>query len=175
MKRELHVAAVYSHDGIRLLTASHSSDAVAESLAAYIESQADILLRLADAQHVRGLLETGETEEAITAYFARVGERWEREHLRREAVVCSSSTPGTSAAGPASRTPVMEADESSVRALYQQLIDGWNRGDATAFAVPFSEDADFIAFDGTHFRGRPEIESSHRLLFAKCRRAGMPR
>lgn len=91
MKSTLHVAVVYAHDGIRLLTAAHSSDAVAESLAAYIHGQADILLWPADAQRVRGLLKTGDTEEAITFYFARVGERWEREQLRREAVVSSES------------------------------------------------------------------------------------
>jgi hypothetical protein len=76
----------------RTTPAAHSSDAVAEALAAYIHGQADILLWPADAQRVRGLLEAGETEEAISVYFARVGERWERERLRREAVG-SSTTP----------------------------------------------------------------------------------
>jgi uncharacterized protein (TIGR02246 family) len=60
-----------------------------------------------------------------------------------------------------------EKDEASVRALYEQLMDGWNQGSAAAFAAPFVEDADFIAFDGTHFRGRSEIESCHRPLFEK--------
>lgn len=60
-----------------------------------------------------------------------------------------------------------DGDQASVRALYSQLMDGWNKGDAEAFAAPFAEDADFIAFDGTHFKGRPEIVSSHQPLFDK--------
>jgi uncharacterized protein (TIGR02246 family) len=60
-----------------------------------------------------------------------------------------------------------EKDEASVRALYEQLMDGWNQGSAEVFAAPFVEDADFIAFDGTHFKGRPEIVSSHQPLFDK--------
>jgi uncharacterized protein (TIGR02246 family) len=44
-------------------------------------------------------------------------------------------------------------------------MDGWNQGNAQAFAAPFVEDADFVAFDGTHFKGRSEIVSSHQTLF----------
>ena len=47
---------------------------------------------------------------------------------------------------------------SAIRALNDQLVRGWNEGDAEAFAAPFAEDADFIAFDGTHFKGRREIQ-----------------
>jgi uncharacterized protein (TIGR02246 family) len=43
------------------------------------------------------------------------------------------------------------ADEAAVRALLQQMLDGWNEGSGTAFAAPFAEDALFIAFDGTQF------------------------
>lgn len=42
---------------------------------------------------------------------------------------------------------------------------GWNAGSGEAFAAPFAEDADFIAFDGTRFRGRDEIARSHDPLF----------
>jgi uncharacterized protein (TIGR02246 family) len=60
-----------------------------------------------------------------------------------------------------------EREDRGVRALYQQLMDGWNAGNAEAFAAPFEEQADFVAFDGTHVRGRHDIVSSHRPLFAK--------
>jgi uncharacterized protein (TIGR02246 family) len=60
-----------------------------------------------------------------------------------------------------------EKEEASIRALYEQLMDGWNNGSAEAFAAPFEEDADFVAFDGTHFKGRDEIVSSHQPLFDK--------
>jgi uncharacterized protein (TIGR02246 family) len=58
-----------------------------------------------------------------------------------------------------------ERDEATIRALYEQLMDGWNMGDAEAFAAPFDDDVDFIAFDGSHFKGRDEIVSSHQPLF----------
>ena len=46
------------------------------------------------------------------------------------------------------------ADEAAVRALYQQLMDGWNQGSGDAFASVFTEDGDLIGFDGTHLKGR---------------------
>ncbi|MGE0080219.1 MAG: SgcJ/EcaC family oxidoreductase [Thiohalomonadaceae bacterium] len=58
-------------------------------------------------------------------------------------------------------------DEAAVRALYLRLMDGWNNGDAEAFAGPFTEDAHLVAFDGTHFKGRKEIVSFHQPLFDK--------
>ncbi len=59
------------------------------------------------------------------------------------------------------------ADEAAVRGLYQQLMDGWNQGSGAAFAAVFTEDGDLVAFDGTHFKGRQEIASSHQQLFDK--------
>ncbi len=60
---------------------------------------------------------------------------------------------------------VNQADGAAVRDLYQQLMDGWNRGSGAAFAAVFTEDGDLVAFDGTHFKGRREIEPSHQELF----------
>lgn len=57
-------------------------------------------------------------------------------------------------------------EEAAVAALYQQMMDGWNQASAAAFAAPFADVSDFIAFDGTHFRGRAEIERAHEPLFA---------
>jgi uncharacterized protein (TIGR02246 family) len=59
------------------------------------------------------------------------------------------------------------ADEAAVRDLYQQLMDGWNRGSGEAFAAAFTEDGDLVAFDGTHFKGREEIAPFHQELFDK--------
>jgi uncharacterized protein (TIGR02246 family) len=56
-------------------------------------------------------------------------------------------------------------DEAAVRALYQQLMDGWNQGSGDAFAAVFTEDGDLVAFDGTHFKGRQEIAPFHQHLF----------
>jgi uncharacterized protein (TIGR02246 family) len=59
------------------------------------------------------------------------------------------------------------ADEAAVRALYQQLMDGWNQGSGDAFAAVFTEDGDLVGFDGTHFKGRQEIAPFHQRLFDK--------
>jgi uncharacterized protein (TIGR02246 family) len=59
------------------------------------------------------------------------------------------------------------ADEAAVRALYQQLMDGWNQGSGDAFASVFTEDGDLVGFDGTHFKGRQEIAPFHQQLFDK--------
>jgi uncharacterized protein (TIGR02246 family) len=57
------------------------------------------------------------------------------------------------------------AEEAEVRALYQQLIDAWNKGSGEAWAAAFAENGDLVAFDGTHFSGRQEIAPFHQRLF----------
>jgi uncharacterized protein (TIGR02246 family) len=47
-------------------------------------------------------------------------------------------------------------DDAAIRDLYQQMMDGWNKGSDEAFAAPFAEESDFIGFDGTHLKGRRE-------------------
>lgn len=56
-------------------------------------------------------------------------------------------------------------DAEQIRALYLALMDGWNAGSGEAFAAPFAEEADFIAFDGTRFHGRADIARFHEPLF----------
>jgi uncharacterized protein (TIGR02246 family) len=53
------------------------------------------------------------------------------------------------------------ANEDAIRAIHQRMIDAWNAGDAEAFAAPFTDNADFVAFEGTHLKGRREIASFH--------------
>ena len=57
------------------------------------------------------------------------------------------------------------ADEAAIRALYQQLMNGWNKGSGEAFAAPFAEDGDLVGMDGTHLKGRQEIISFNQQLF----------
>ena len=56
-------------------------------------------------------------------------------------------------------------DEPAVRALYEELMSGWNKGSADAFASAFADDGDLVGFDGTHLRGRAEIAAFHAPLF----------
>jgi len=59
------------------------------------------------------------------------------------------------------------ADERAIRGLFEKLLEDWARGDGEAYGSRFTEDADYVAFDGTHTRGRAEISSSHQRLFDK--------
>lgn len=57
------------------------------------------------------------------------------------------------------------ADENAIRDLFTELIEDWGRGDGEAYGALFTEDADYIAFEGTHTKEREEIASSHQELF----------
>ena len=57
------------------------------------------------------------------------------------------------------------SDAEAVRALYHQLMDGWNTGSAVEFAAPFADEFDFIAFDGMRFQRREELVRFHEPLF----------
>ncbi|MDF1602471.1 SgcJ/EcaC family oxidoreductase [Nocardioides sp. YIM 152315] len=50
------------------------------------------------------------------------------------------------------------------------VIDGlaaaWAAGDADAYAALFTDDADYVAFDGTRMVGARQIADGHRALFA---------
>jgi uncharacterized protein (TIGR02246 family) len=64
-------------------------------------------------------------------------------------------------------TTTLQADEAKIRALFEDLLGDWGRGDGEAYGSRFTEDADYIAFDGTRTRGRREISASHQQLFDK--------
>lgn len=51
-------------------------------------------------------------------------------------------------------------DEAAIRReLYQQMVDGWNRGSGEVFAAPYVEDGVLVGFDGTYLKGHREIAS----------------
>ena len=58
------------------------------------------------------------------------------------------------------------SDETEIRTLYRQMLDGWNQRNADAFAVPFAEDAEIIGFDGSEMTGRMEIAATLGRIFA---------
>ncbi|RBQ18759.1 DUF4440 domain-containing protein [Spongiactinospora rosea] len=57
------------------------------------------------------------------------------------------------------------SDHAEITGMLTRLAEAWNAGDATTYAALFTEDADYITFDGTHTKGREIIESVHRRLF----------
>jgi uncharacterized protein (TIGR02246 family) len=73
---------------------------------------------------------------------------------------------GSAVSSQTSKPPNSQSpDEAAVRALYQQMMDAWNKGSGDAYAAVFAEDGDLIGFDETHFRGRREIAPFHQRLF----------
>lgn len=64
-----------------------------------------------------------------------------------------------------SETTAHQADEEAVRDLFRRLLDAWGAGDGHAYGALFTADADYVAFDGTHTKGRREIAVSHQRLF----------
>lgn len=56
-------------------------------------------------------------------------------------------------------------DRGAIEALVQTLQAAWNAGDATAFAAPFAEDADFVNVRAEHARGREAIAAGHAGIF----------
>jgi uncharacterized protein (TIGR02246 family) len=57
------------------------------------------------------------------------------------------------------------SDESEVRALYRQMLEGWNTRNAEAFAASFAADGEVIGFDGSQMTGRAEIAATLRQIF----------
>ena len=58
------------------------------------------------------------------------------------------------------------SDEAAIRAVVQQVQDGWNAHDAKVFSAPFAEDADYVVINGMKIKGRPEIEKGHAGIFS---------
>jgi uncharacterized protein (TIGR02246 family) len=59
-----------------------------------------------------------------------------------------------------------EQDTTELRALVDQMYRAWDRNDAAAYAAFFTEDSDYVAFDGTRLRGRAANEALHAKQFA---------
>ena len=57
------------------------------------------------------------------------------------------------------------ADEQALHDLFQVSKDGWNQGDGQAYAASFTEDADYILWNGTSLKGRQAIAAAHQQLF----------
>ena len=64
-------------------------------------------------------------------------------------------------------TTTHQTDEAKIRTLFEDLLGDWGRGDGEAYGSRFTEDADYVAFDGSRTRGRREISASHQRLFDK--------
>ncbi len=57
-------------------------------------------------------------------------------------------------------------EEHEVVSIYTQLLEAWNRRDASAFADLFTDDGSSVGFDGSQMNGRTEIGTTLRQIFA---------
>jgi uncharacterized protein (TIGR02246 family) len=59
----------------------------------------------------------------------------------------------------------VSADAQAIRDLTQRLAEAWNRNNGAAYAALFTEDCDYIAFDGTPYKGQRQNAELHQRLF----------
>jgi uncharacterized protein (TIGR02246 family) len=65
----------------------------------------------------------------------------------------------------------MEREEDGVRALYQQLLDGWNQRRAEGVAELFLDDGIVVGFDGSQMLGSRAVRAEMSRIFADHRPA----
>src|SRR6266508_1606469 len=55
-------------------------------------------------------------------------------------------------------------DDQEIRAIVDRMFDAWGRGDAVAYHADLTDDADYVAFDGSR-RSKADSITSHENLF----------
>jgi uncharacterized protein (TIGR02246 family) len=56
-------------------------------------------------------------------------------------------------------------DDLQLTALFDRMCAAWTAGDAAAYAACFTEDCDYVSFDGNRAQGRAAVLDSHDRLF----------
>ena len=59
-----------------------------------------------------------------------------------------------------------------IESLYKELLTNWNRQDAQAMALLFSDNANMVGFDGSEINGKNQIEAELKNIFAHHKTAG---
>jgi uncharacterized protein (TIGR02246 family) len=72
---------------------------------------------------------------------------------------------GRKSSGEAMPAELAPVDRAALESIVGQLEAAWNAMDGSAFAGPFTEDADFVTIRGEHFRGRSAIANGHTGIF----------
>lgn len=63
-------------------------------------------------------------------------------------------------------TGAEERDRAAIGQMLRQFVDAWNTHDAHAFALTFTEDADFTNVAGMSAHGRDKVKALHAPVFA---------
>ncbi|NNB91901.1 SgcJ/EcaC family oxidoreductase [Corallococcus exiguus] len=67
----------------------------------------------------------------------------------------------------------LPTEAAAIRERMQRLYECWSQGDAQAYAACFTEDVDYVAFDGSHLKGRQANAEAHQALFDGVLRGSM--
>ncbi|RYD81897.1 MAG: SgcJ/EcaC family oxidoreductase [Sphingobacteriales bacterium] len=59
----------------------------------------------------------------------------------------------------------MRNDEEQIEAVFANLAKAWNNADVELFGSLFTEDCDYVTFNGQHIKGRKENMEAHRKLW----------
>ncbi|MEU8331463.1 SgcJ/EcaC family oxidoreductase [Micromonospora sp. NPDC048839] len=59
----------------------------------------------------------------------------------------------------------MTVDDRELRELFGRLMRAWTDNDAVAYGACFTEDSDYVSYDGTHAVGRRDMQNAHDRLF----------
>lgn len=60
----------------------------------------------------------------------------------------------------------MKTDDQQLVELFERLCAAWTAGDAVAYGDCFTEDVNYVSFDGYREQGRAAVVASHAKLFA---------
>jgi uncharacterized protein (TIGR02246 family) len=55
--------------------------------------------------------------------------------------------------------------ETEIKQLFQNIKEAWNKGDAELYTSYFTENCDYVTFDGQHLKGRQANAEIHNKLF----------
>ncbi|MEU1606477.1 SgcJ/EcaC family oxidoreductase [Micromonospora matsumotoense] len=59
----------------------------------------------------------------------------------------------------------MITDEHLITALFDRLMQAWSDNDAIAYGACFTDDSDYVSYDGTRAVGRLPMQHAHDQLF----------
>lgn len=57
-------------------------------------------------------------------------------------------------------------DRQAILTLLDSLSKAWGEGDGRAYAECFTDDADYVTFNGQHLKGSKEIDEVHQELWS---------
>ncbi|MGC5054053.1 SgcJ/EcaC family oxidoreductase [Micromonospora sp. DT48] len=59
----------------------------------------------------------------------------------------------------------MSTDDQAIITLFDRLMQAWTDNDAVAYGSCFTEDSDYVSYDGTRAVGRAPMQHAHDQLF----------